>query len=181
MAYSLSEHRHRFAVWAAARAAQRGFTSVDNLCAALETTNIRQAISTSEVLELHSSSFEALHRGWCTAIVSGLASHGISGVTFGRAAKMVAVYLKATLLMGEAAATPLGRRLHPPIDRTLLQNLAAAPRIDSPHKASWRGTRWTRLSEPQYYDLIEQLRAALPAGAPFWMLEEFWRPTEDED
>ena len=138
MQYSLSEHRHRFAVWAAARAAQRGFTTVENLCAALETTDIRHATSTSEALELRSTTFESLHRGWCTAIASVLDGRGIAGVSFGRAAKLVAVYLKAAVLMGEAANTPLGHLMHPPIDRTSLQNLAATPRIESPHKGAWR-------------------------------------------
>jgi hypothetical protein len=34
------EHRHRFAVWAAARAAQRGFVTVEKLRDALEATDI---------------------------------------------------------------------------------------------------------------------------------------------
>jgi len=41
MPYDLAEHRHRFAVWAAARAAQRGFTTVKNLRAALQAADIR--------------------------------------------------------------------------------------------------------------------------------------------
>jgi hypothetical protein len=178
--YSLDEHRHRFAVWAAARAAQRGFTTVDALCAALETTDIRRATSSSEALELRSSDFETLHRHWCTSICSTLSGQAVSGATFGRAAKLVGVYMKATVLMGEAATTPLGRQLHPPIDRTLLQNLAAEPRIESPHKTAWRTISWARLTEASYYELMEQLRAVLPVGAPFWMLEEFWSPTEAE-
>ena len=180
MPYSLPEHRHRFAVWAAARAAQRGFTTVDELRGALEAADIRRAASSPEVLELCSADFETLHRRWCAAVCATLAGRGIPGATYGRAAKLVAVYLKATVLMGEAAASPLGRHMHPPIDRTLLQNLASAPRIASPHKAAWRTTSWTRLTEPSYYELIEQLRAILPAAAPFWMLEELWSPTEEE-
>jgi hypothetical protein len=83
--------------------------------------------------------------------------------------------------MGEAVETPFGRQMHPPIDRTLLQNLAASPRIESPHKAAWRTTNWTQLCESAYYGLIEQLREVLPKDVPFWMLEEFWSPTEYEE
>jgi hypothetical protein len=83
--------------------------------------------------------------------------------------------------MGEAAVSPLAHQMHPPIDRTLLQNLAAARRIESPHKAAWRTISWTRLTKPNYYGLVEQLRAVLPADMPFWMLEEFWSPTEAEE
>jgi hypothetical protein len=84
------------------------------------------------------------------------------------------------VLMGEAADTPFGRQMHPPIDRTLLQNLAASKRIESPHKTRWRSTNWTQLSESGYHVLIEQLRAVLPKDMPFWMIEEFWSPTESE-
>ena len=70
--------------------------------------------------------------------------------------------------------------MHPPIDRTLLQNLASDPRIESSHKEGWRATSWTRLSEQSYYELAVQLRAILPAGMPFWMLEEHWCPMENE-
>ena len=178
--YSLPEHRHRFAVWAAARAAQRGFTTVDELRGALEATDLRRSISGPEALELRSADFETMHRRWCASICATLAGRGIPGASYGRAAKLVAVYLKATVLMGEGAASPLARYMHPPIDRTLLQNLASAPRIESPHKAGWHVTSWTRLSEPSYYELVEQLRAVLPAGMPFWMLEEYWSPTEEE-
>jgi hypothetical protein len=38
--YDVFEHRHRFAVWAAARAAQRGFVTVEKLRDALEATDI---------------------------------------------------------------------------------------------------------------------------------------------
>jgi hypothetical protein len=178
MPYSLPEHRHRFAVWAAARAAQRGFTTVDELRGALEATDIRRATSDPEVLELRSANFDTLHRRWCASIRASLKGRGIARVPYGRAAKLVAVYLKATVLMGEGAASPLARQMHPPIDRTLLQNLASAPRIESPHKVAWRSIAWTTLSEADYYKLIEQLRAVLPAGTPFWMLEEFWNPAE---
>jgi hypothetical protein len=42
MSYDLTEHRRRFAAWAAARGAQRGFTTVDSLRDALENCGIRE-------------------------------------------------------------------------------------------------------------------------------------------
>ena len=180
MAYSIAEHRHRFAVWAAARAAQRGFTTVENLKTALETTDLRSVVSNSELLQLRASGFKELHHTWCSSICSALIERGIGGVAYGRAAKLVAVYLKAMVLLGEAADTPFAHEMHPPIDRTLLQNLAVSLRIKSPHKAEWRNINWTQLNEPDYYLLADQLRAIVPKGMAFWMLEEFWSPTENE-
>jgi hypothetical protein len=48
---------------------------------------------------------------------------------------LVAVYLKATVIMGERWQSPFGRYLHPPIDRTLLQALAASPQVQVRPKA----------------------------------------------
>jgi hypothetical protein len=94
---------------------------------------------------------------------------------------MVAVYLKATVIMGGGADTPVGSSIHPPIDRTLLQKLATSPKIRSPHQTAWRKTSWTQLGESEYYTLIAQLREVVPRGVPFWMLEEYWNATEDEE
>lgn len=181
MLYDLSEHRHRFAVWAAARASQRGFTTVENLRHALEATDIRSAMSSPKFLQVGSLEFEDLHRSWCSSICSALNQRRTPNVTYGRAAKLVAVYLKARVIMGEGANTPLGHNMHPPIDRILLQKLAVSSRIESPHQTEWRNINWTQLDEPEYYKLIAQLREVLPRDIPFWMLEEHWSPAEYDE
>jgi hypothetical protein len=114
-------------------------------------------------------------------ICSDLNRRQIASVTYGRAAKLVAVYLKAMVIMGDVVNTPLGMSMHPPIDRILLQKLATSPRIHSPHKTAWRSTSWTQLTAQGYYRLIAQLREVIPDDAPFWMLEEYWSPTENEE
>jgi len=180
MAYDLSEHRHRFAVWAAARAAQRGFTTIKNLRNALESTNIRGVLAEPETLQCSAKQFDTLHRQWCSDICADLRNRQVSQATYGRAAKLVAVYLKATVITGASWDTPFASSAHPPIDRILLQTLASSNRVASPHKAGWRAISWTKLDMTAYDELIGQLRAVVPAGAPFWMLEEFWEPSELE-
>ncbi len=181
MSYDLSEHRHRFAVWAAARASQRGFTTVKTLRDALQATDIRKVLSAPQTLQLSAGQFEALHRRWCSSICSSLNKHLLANVTYGRAAKLVAVYLKAAVIMGDGCNSSLGRNVHPPIDRILLRRLASSDNITSPHKAAWRSTNWTQLDEPGYYRLIGQLRSAIPDGAPFWTIEEYWEPSDAGD
>jgi hypothetical protein len=176
--YDLAEHRHRFAVWAAARAAQRGFTTVAPLRDALESTSIRTTLASESTRDVSRSSFDDLHRQWCASICAHLNGALVGNVTYGRAAKLVAVYLKAIVLMGAECDSSLGHHMHPPIDRILLQALAASPRISSPHQAQWRKVAWTQLQDAGYYQLIDQLRAALPPEVPFWMLEEYWQPSE---
>lgn len=179
--YDLVEHRHRFAAWAAARATQRGFTTVARLRTALEVAGVRESLADGATVGVSAAGFDALHRRWCTSISATLETASVPGVTFGRAAKLVAVYLKAQVVMGPGWDTPLAHHLHPPIDRILLQALATSPRIASPHKAQWRATSWTQLDEAGYYELIGQLRSSRPSEAPFWMLEELWQPSEPGD
>jgi len=102
-------------------------------------------------------------------------------VTYGRAAKLIAVYLKALVMMGDGWNSLLGQHMHPPIDRILPSSLAASKRITSPYQTGWRSISWTRLNETRYDELISQLRTAIPDGAPFWTIEEFWQPSDIAD
>jgi len=181
MSYDLDEHRHRFAVWAAARAAQRGFTTVGNLRGAIESTDMRKSLSLPVTLESSAAQFDKLHEGWCAAIQAFLSDRKIPEASYGRAAKLVAVYLKSRIVLGDASNTPLGRNAHPPIDRILLHALASAEEVKSPHKRAWTQTNWTELDGPAYRELIGQLRAVVPAGAPFWSIEKYWQPSDSGD
>jgi hypothetical protein len=183
MTYDLAEHRHRFAVWAAARAAQRGFTSIKRLRGALEATSIRADLRAPDTLALERAGFDEIHLGWCRSICTTLNGWNVQKVAFGRAAKLVAVYLKAMVLMGGDWDTPLARCMHPPLDRILLQALAATSddAISSPHKGAWRRINWTRLDEAAYYQLIHQMRAVKPPILPFWRIEEYWQPSDAAD
>jgi hypothetical protein len=147
MPYDITEHRHRFAVWAAARAAQRGFTTVRNLRDALQTTDIQKILAAPSTFDISAAQFDELHRRWCSAICSNLIERQNLKATYGRAAKLIAIYLKTIVVMGNESDSSLGRHMHPPIDRVLLQGLAASGRITSPHKAAWRSISWTQLDE----------------------------------
>jgi hypothetical protein len=145
---------------------------------ALEATSIQADLRMPETLALQGSRFEEKHRGWCRSICTTLSGWEVQRVAFGRAAKLVAVYLKAMVLMGEDWDTPLARSMHPPLDRTLLQALATSAQVSSPHKGAWRQVNWTRLDEGAYYELIDQLRAVMRPNEPFWRIEEYWQPSD---
>lgn len=176
--YDLREHRHRFAVWAAARASQRGFTTVDNLRNALQATDIQEVLSAPSTFHLSAAQFDALHRRWCSSICESLTKRRIPEVTYGRAAKLIAVYLKTTVIMGDGCGSSFGRNLHPPIDRVLLHALASSDKISSPHKKWWRSINWTQMDRSAYYQLIGQLRNVIPKDKPFWTIEEYWEPSD---
>ena len=100
MPYDLFTHRHNFAVWAAARAAQRSFTGVQNLKEALEASGVQRFLPDPDFLTINCIRFEELHKVWCTAIVASLSARAIQNVTYGRAAKLLAVYLKGMVITG---------------------------------------------------------------------------------
>jgi hypothetical protein len=176
--YTIEEHRHRFAVWAAARAAQRGFRTVAVLREALEVTDLRSFLSGSASADIRKDEFDALHQDWCRAICEHLAHHSSTGVSFGRAAKLVAVYLKTMVIMGERWDSSLGRNAHPPIDRRLLKEPRKQVK-DKNLRREWSAVNWTQLDEAEYYALVRQLRD-LVLPAPFWTLEKHWQPSDRE-
>jgi hypothetical protein len=176
MNYELFEHRHRFAAWAAARAAQRAFAEVGVMRCALEASAIVDYLRHSAAAHVDEDTFNRLHQSWCTDVLVFLRDRGLHNATYGRAAKLVAVYLKSMVVVGPQGHSELSRVAHPPIDRLLLQNLARAHR-DDPRARRWLRTNWTQLDETSYYRLITELRALLPRREPFWKLEEHWNVT----
>lgn len=76
-------------------------------------------------------------------------------MTFGRAAKVLAIYLKSAIVLGPGVGTAFARVAHPPIDGILLRNLASSD-VKSEHQRRWAKTKWTRLNHEQYYELIGQ-------------------------
>jgi hypothetical protein len=182
MSYEIDKHRHHFSVWAAARATQRGFSAdVGTLRKALETCGIVEFLKAEVRDEINTARFDELHRKWCMAIISTLktANGGsIRDVKFGRATKLIAVYIKCVVVLGPHSETAFARIAHPPIDGILLRNLARSD-VNAKHKREWAKTTWTTLSDAQYYDLINQLRQVLDADEPFWKLERFWTVTKN--
>jgi hypothetical protein len=175
--YTHFMHRHTFAAWAAARAAQRGLTTVSNLKRALESCGVVEFLHSARSLDVSATEYDAAHKRWCNAILGSLLRHGVSNATFGRAAKLIAVYLKAMVVIGPYSESTLAAIAHPPIDRILPRNLSQAEAIQSPHKQEWSRIKWTTLDEQEYYDLIGQLRDSLQDGEPMWHLERYWTPT----
>ena len=176
MGYDLFEHRHHFAVWAAARAAQRGLTSVSMLRAALEGTDIVRFVRLRASLRTGALAFDRHHRRWCSSILRYLHRHGLENAAYGHAAKLVAIYLKSMVVVGPEAGSRLASVIHPPIDRILLARVTS-PDFGALRMARWRHTAWTSLDKRAYYSLVADLRALLPDHEPFWKLEEYWNVT----
>lgn len=178
MEYDLFEHRHRFAVWAAARAAQRGLTSVSILRSALEATDLVRFVRLRSSLRTGPTAYDRHHRRWCSSILRHLHRAGIEKAAYGHAAKLVAIYLKSMVVVGPHGDSRLASVIDPPIDRILLSRLTTQ-NVCSDEMSKWRGTQWTTLDKRSYYALISDLRATLPKDEPFWKLEQYWTVTPD--
>jgi hypothetical protein len=179
--YSLFTHRHNFAAWAAGRASQRGFASVSILKAALEASEIALEIQDPSGWPASAEQFDAFHSRYCNKIADYLRRAGLANVFYGRAAKLLAVYIKSMVIVSDRSGSTFSDIVHPPVDRTLLQNLAQDPQFSRQLRAYWRSVSWTRLSESEYFALIAGFRQSGLDKPAFWMIERYWDPTGDSD
>jgi hypothetical protein len=145
--YGIDMHRHNFAVWAAARAVQRGFAkaTVEAVRRAIKACGIESYLKDGRRLPTTDKAFNAVHRKWCNSIRKNL-----GGATcYGQAAKIVAIYLKTTVVIPHQAGN----------DEHELKKCCAI--------------RWTKLNEKPYFELMGELREYI-GDQPFWKLETFW-------
>jgi hypothetical protein len=156
--YTIDEHKHIYAVWTAARAVQRSFTGATRV-------KIDKAINDSGLREPWPEvPYDDLHRRWARSIMQSL------NCSYGRAAKIIAVYLKTTVVMAEGQMAEV---VHPPIDGQLLLALSRDTQYAKKDRPHWRTLAWTKLDETGYWSLIESLRRnGLEIN---WRLERYWR------
>jgi hypothetical protein len=172
----INEHKHRFAAWAASRAASvKGCRfKVERGKAILDQSGLPHLLDNPVSLP-PPDQIDLAHRRWREEII-GIA--GANGCTFthGVAAKLINVYLKAAFVCGGHHTHPSVRTLHPPIDEVLLNGLIEKNVGDLSHR--WRiyaSTRWSKLDSLAYEALIDDIRGVLPVGAPLWSIEQYWQ------
>lgn len=164
MAYTFEKHLHNYACWTAARAVQRNFTNTPNIIRAIESSALMQLDS----IKVNSSEeYDVFHRKCCNQLIDYFKNDCEIEATYGRAAKIVAIYLKTAVIVRYSGAGKLAEVAHPPIDRILLTNLRKQFNGIVANK-----TNWTELDENQYFEVIIRLRT-LPFKK-FWQLEEYW-------
>lgn len=177
MAYTIFEHRHRFAVWAAARAVQRGWKNAKTLPLrnSIEQCGIKEFLKEPSSLETDLQNFEKPHQQWCVSIQNYLRDKGLKTSYYGRVAKLLAVYIKTMVIVAGADQSPLAKAAHPPIDRILLQSLSV-----SYNRTSLKDYSWTLLDLDDYYALVKVLRELIPPDQLFWTIEEHWIVANNE-
>ncbi len=171
--YTIDDHKHRFAVWTGARAVQRGFTTVKNIRNVIEACNLRRAITDVYRPDLNAKEYDTWHKNICKNIIAEFDKIHVTNATYGRAAKIVAIYIKTTVVIGGYHLSALARVAHPPIDSILLKNISKS-------HTSLEGITmkpWTKLDEEDYFDLLAKLRGVLSTHEPLWRIEKYWTIT----
>jgi hypothetical protein len=177
MTYSHFEHRHNFAAWCAARAVQRGFAKSTILKQTIEASGVREFLKNSGGKDLSQKEFDGLHESWCKAVIEFWERNKVEGRSYGRAAKLVAIYIKSMMVVQDEP-NGLAEVAHPPIDSIILRNISGDKNISHPRKAYWKKIRWTLLDEEAYKQMITDFRQVCE-GKPFWLIEEYWTIEDD--
>ncbi len=154
MSYSFRDHLHNYAVWTAARAVLRNFTDTKSIKTAIEMTELPGLIDNGRVWT--SEDFDNFHRETASKIISSLTTidnNLLTKATYGRAAKIIAIYIKTIAVIRYSGMGNLSKIAHPPIDRILLTNANKDHRNLGLDKINW-----TQLNEIEYFKLIEKLR-----------------------
>ncbi|MCG3775863.1 MAG: hypothetical protein JW395_2709 [Nitrospira sp.] len=182
--YSFVEHQHRLASWAAATAARSSPKcrfSVREAVDVLNRLSIRSFVEDPQVLVGSVEDFDRIHRELCREAIrlrgKQLSSpEAVGAFSFGVAAKLINIYLKVGVLSRTARDGAEFVAMHPPIDRVLLLGLGDADL--GGRRRFWLTMAklgWSTFSEAQYGEVIQAIRAALPAGVPLWTIEQYWR------
>lgn len=202
MVYDIDEHRYRFAVWAAGRAYARGGKDGAGCTVFMAKRLIDKsglgAVRSVQDLPERPTEIDR----WVFTMIARvrLASRGetykirSSGVheskklrlSYGRAQKLVNMYLKAMLVCGGQQSDSRIRFLHPPIDGVLLDTLCNVTPGDRAKDfptlfsaAQETGQRWTKFQRRDYVAYLDAIKV-LQGDEPLWAVEEHWSPGRDE-
>lgn len=171
MEYTFSDHLHNYAVWTAARAVQRKFTNTFNIKTAIETTGLRDFVSNKND-EMSSEQFDAFHRETAITMINFFNSIKVRS-TYGQAAKIIAIYLKTSIIIRDSGSGNISKIAHPPIDNILMTRL----RRNYPDLVDAE-IKWTQMDESNYFRLIHNLRKL--NFEFFWEIEKYWTPVQFE-
>jgi hypothetical protein len=176
--YGIELHEHRFAAWAACRAASVSNCRfrVEQGRAILEKCRFTANVS-RPVLLPEPDAVDETHRQWRADIMRAAKSRKLL-FTHGVAAKLVNIYLKRRFVCAEHHAHARVQSLHPPIDSVLLKGLAEA-NVGGNAK-EWKQaakTRWSKFGSEDYEEVVALIRRSLK-GAPLWKIEEHWKENQ---
>ena len=174
--YTIEQHKHRYAAWAASRAASTKTCRFEVQIGKeiIEETCLDALLSSPNKLPIPKNT-DVEHKFWREKAILAAEKRGLVGFGHGVAAKLINVYLKGAFVCAGYESHPNVEALHPPIDSLLLDELYF--NNVGGLKSEWalaRKLRWSKFSSPQYEAVIESIRKAMP-NKPLWQVESYWR------
>ena len=178
--YPIEKHKHLYAKWCAAAAYGRGLVGGGNALAfeLIEASGLGRVTGPEHI----GQNVDQWQLGFMKKIEAEAARRGVADFTFGRAQKLVNIYLKTVLVCGGHHQHPLVALLHPPLDFELFKGLRS---FLSKNRASLGNARaavlaaqklnprWTKFSEADYVAHIDAIKL-LMADKPLYQVEEHW-------
>lgn len=174
--YTIDEHNHRLAAWAAATAARASCLCrfpVGKGFAILEEGGFTSTFSSLENLP-DPSKFDLVHKEWREIVIEKAENQKVK-FSHGVAAKLINCYLKVRFVCANLEHSPKVAALHPPIDDLLLKSLA--DNDVGGLKKEWkrlRASRWSKFDSDTYQNAINCIREILPEPEPLWRIESYW-------
>lgn len=179
--YSIEKHKDMYARWCAAAAYGRGLADGGNSLAfrLIEVSGLGQVAGPDDI----GQDVDEWQMSFMKKIDSEAVRLGIGDFSFGRAQKLVNIYLKAILVCGGHHHHPNVALLHPPLDyelfkglRTFLwKNRKSMSEARAAFLAAQKSNpRWTHFSEADYVTHIDAIKL-LMAGKPLYQVEEHWK------
>ncbi len=173
--YTIEQHQHRLAAWAASRAASaKGCRfKVKQGVKILENCGFTAVFSKPEQLP-RPDLLDEKHTKWREEIIDAAKHWGLI-FPHGVAAKLINCYLKVRFVCTGQHEHERVKCLHPPIDELLLKELAR--QNVGGFKKQWRAfrkQRWSKFDSKTYQSVIDHIRDSLPTNEPLWKIEEHW-------
>lgn len=94
--YNFYTHLHNYAVWTAARAAQRGFTTTQNISNAIDGTDLAKVAK--EKPDYSPGEFDLFHKTTAKRLIDAFKQMKAPEASYGRVAKIISIYLKTALV-----------------------------------------------------------------------------------
>lgn len=168
--YTSEEHMHRYACWAAARAAQRKWKggNARTVKDVIEHVGLRASLQTLFDQEPDYLAYQLWHSEIAQEMTRLFNLLGRK-TEYGRSAKIIAIYVK-TIYVARDPLCALSSVAYPPVDRELLT--AVKKSKETPKYE--HGLSWTGFTEKDHDNAIAYLRR-LVENRPFWEVERYWR------
>ena len=146
-----------------------GFASIELIEQAICATNLKEFAESSTLIT--QEDFDQLQKSWCHTLIHFFCD--INNCSYGRAAKIVAIYLKTSVVLPEKCTSQRYSFIHPPIDNRVLTSLSKKEGLEKLKKETW-----TKFDEEKYWYIVQKVRSV--CNFFHWGIESGWTPSEAE-